>query len=103
MISQAVTRDLKNYIAKNSKRTIPVGYSAADVRDFLLDTWNYLQCTTTGDTSDQSRGDLFALNSYSWCGDSSYKTSQYDQIVANFSQTSVPVFFSEYGCNVPAP
>jgi len=100
---RAVTRDLKNYIAKNSQRSIPVGYSAADVRVNLLDTWNYLQCTTTGDISDPSRVDLFALNSYSWCGDSSYTTSGYNVLYADFSNTSVPVFFSEYGCNNPAP
>ncbi|KAG9230387.1 Glucanosyltransferase-domain-containing protein [Amylocarpus encephaloides] len=100
---RAVTRDLKNYIKKHSTRSIPVGYSAADVRDTLLDTWNYLQCTTTGDTSDMSRVDLFALNSYSWCGDSTYTTSSYDKLIADFSNTSVPVFFSEYGCNKPSP
>jgi len=98
-----VTRDLKNYIAKHSTRSIPVGYSAADVRDILVDTWNYLQCTTTGDASDPSRVDLFALNSYSWCGDSSYTTSGYNVLVSDFGNTSVPVFFSEYGCNKPAP
>lgn len=100
---RAVTRDLKNYIAKNSARSIPVGYSAADVRTILLDTYNYLQCTTTGSTSDPSRVDVFALNSYSWCGDSSYTQSGYDVLVADFSNSSVPVFFSEYGCIVPAP
>ncbi|CAD6447489.1 008dd07a-8d31-415c-b354-d115c11ff4c0 [Sclerotinia trifoliorum] len=100
---RAVTRDLKNYIAKHSSRSIPVGYSAADVRDILLDTWNYLQCTTTEDDTDPSRVDLFALNSYSWCGDSSYTTSGYDGLVSDFGNSSVPVFFSEYGCNVPAP
>jgi hypothetical protein len=98
-----VTRDLKNYIKKNSARAIPVGYSAADVRDILVDTWNYLQCTTTGDDSDPSRVDVFALNSYSWCGDSSFKTSSYDVLVSDLTGSSVPVFFSEYGCNVPAP
>ena len=80
-----------------------MGYSAADVRDVLLDTWNYLQCTTTGDASDPSRVDLFALNSYSWCGESSYTTSGYNVLYADFSNTSVPVFFSEYGCIKPAP
>ncbi|KAG0651470.1 Glucan elongating glucanosyltransferase 2, partial [Hyphodiscus hymeniophilus] len=103
MRASAVTRDLKNYISKNSKRIIPVGYSAADVRDILVDTWNYLQCTTTGDDSDPSRVDLFALNSYSWCGESSFQNSQYDVLVSDFSNTSVPVFFSEYGCIKPAP
>jgi len=100
---RAVTRDLKNYIAKHSSRSIPVGYSAADVRDILVDTSNYLQCTTTGDTSDPSRVDLFALNSYSWCGDSSFTTSSYNVLIEDFTNTSVPVFFSEYGCNTPAP
>ena len=47
--------------------------------------------------------DLFALNSYSWCGDSSYTTSGYDVLVGDFSNTSVPVFFSEYGCIKPYP
>jgi len=100
---RAVTRDLKNYIAKHSTRSIPVGYSAADVRDILLDTWNYLQCTSTGTLTDPSRVDIFALNSYSWCGDSTYTTSQYNVLDAEFANTTVPVFFSEYGCNVPAP
>ncbi|KAG4444435.1 hypothetical protein IFR05_000026 [Cadophora sp. M221] len=100
---RAITRDLKNYVAKNCDRSIPVGYSAADVREILLDTWNYLQCTTTGDTSDASRVDVFALNSYSWCGSSTFETAQYDVLVSDFSKTSVPVYFSEYGCNVPYP
>ncbi|KAG9248684.1 1,3-beta-glucanosyltransferase Gel2 [Calycina marina] len=100
---RAVTRDLKNYIAKHSNRTIPVGYSAADVRPLLLDTWNYLQCSLTGDATDPSRVDVFALNSYSWCGDSSFQTSGYDVLVSDFANTSVPVFFSEYGCIQPYP
>lgn len=62
-----------------------------------------MQCTTTGDDSDPSRVDLFALNSYSWCGDSNYQTSTYNTLTADFGNTSVPVFFSEYGCNVPYP
>lgn len=97
---RAVTRDLKNYIAKHSTRSIPVGYSAADVRSILMDTYNYLSC---GSTSDVSRVDVFALNSYSWCGDSSFTTSSYNVLVADFTNASVPVFFSEYGCNVPSP
>ncbi|EKD14676.1 uncharacterized protein L3040_000199 [Drepanopeziza brunnea f. sp. 'multigermtubi'] len=100
---RAITRDLKDYIAKHSTRVIPVGYSAADVRENLLDTWNYLQCTTTGDNSDPSRVDVFALNSYSWCGESTFQTSGYDALVSSFANSSVPVFFSEYGCNVPYP
>ncbi|KAI7783251.1 glycoside hydrolase family 72 protein [Diaporthe eres] len=98
---RAVTRDLKNYIAKNADRAIPVGYSAADVRSILFDSWEYLQCEDEED--EQSRVDLFALNSYSWCGNSTFTESGYDQLVAGFEGTSVPIFFSEFGCNTPSP
>ena len=101
---RSVTRDLKNYIAKHSTRSIPVGYSAADVRDILGDTWAYLQCAINGSTSDMSRIDFFGLNSYSWCGPAAtFQSSTYDQLVALFSNTTVPVFFSEYGCNKVLP
>ena len=101
---RAVTRDLKNYIKNNLKRQIPVGYSAADVRDVLADTWNYLQCAIKDETNDMSRADVFALNSYSWCGiDATYKSSSFSNLTDMFKDSSVPVFFSEYGCNTPAP
>ncbi|EFW99571.1 beta-glucanosyltransferase gel2 [Grosmannia clavigera kw1407] len=100
---RAVTRDIKTYIAKHSDRSIPVGYSAADVRSVLFDSWNYFQCAESGVANDTSRADVFALNSYSWCGDSSFTTSGYDTLVEGFSGTSIPVFYSEFGCNVPAP
>ncbi|KAK7733080.1 Glycolipid anchored surface protein 4 precursor [Cytospora paraplurivora] len=100
---RAVTRDLKNYISKHADRSIPVGYSAADVRSILFDSWQYLQCDDSDDGNDMSRVDLFALNSYSWCGNSSFTESGYDTLVEGFNGTSVPVFFSEFGCNTPDP
>lgn len=98
---RAVTRDLKDYIAKNVNRTIPVGYSAADVRSLLGNTWSYLGCNIANSTS--SKIDFFGLNSYSWCGNSCFTTSSYNQLIAQFSNTTIPVFFSEYGCNLPSP
>lgn len=100
---RAVTRDLKNYIAKNCERSIPVGYSAADVRDVLFDSYNYFQCAEDGDESDPSKADLFALNSYSWCADATFTSSGYDKLVAGFEGSAVPIFYSEYGCNTPSP
>jgi hypothetical protein len=100
---RAVTRDLKNYVKNHCSRTIPVGYSAADVRDVLWDSFNYFQCAEDGDQSDMSKADLFALNSYSWCGDASFTSSGYDVLVKGFTGSSVPVFYSEYGCNEVAP
>ncbi|KAK4214494.1 Glucanosyltransferase-domain-containing protein [Rhypophila decipiens] len=100
---RAVTRDLKEYISLHSDRPIPVGYSAADVRDVLFDTYNYFQCHEEGDDKDMSHGDLFALNSYSWCGDSDFKKSTFDDLVEGFKESSVPIFYSEYGCNEVTP
>jgi len=101
---RAVTRDLKNYIKNNIERQIPVGYSAADVRNVLFDTFHYLECAEDGDSDNMSMADLFALNSYSWCGPTAtYESSTYDQLVSGFKDTPIPVFFSEYGCIKPAP
>lgn len=102
---RAVQRDLRQYIAKHASRPIPVGYSAADVREVLGDTWEYLQCQLNGTSgTDYSRSEFFGLNSYSWCGSTAtYQTSQYDQLVSLFNQSSIPIFFSEYGCNKVMP
>lgn len=79
---------------------IPVGYSAADVRDVLWDTYNYVACTIEDEEDDLSRADFFALNSYSWCGkDATFESSSFDDLVEGFKDAPVPIFFSEYGCN----
>ena len=104
---RAVTRDLKNYISKHATRMIPVGYSAADVKEILTDSWSYLSCDIDGNTNDPSRSDFFGINSYSWCGPTSptanYQASSYDTIIQTFANTSIPIFFSEYGCNKVEP
>lgn len=102
---RALTREMKSYINQHANRTIPVGYSAADVRKILEDTWAYLQCDNTGDgTDDLSRSDFFGLNSYSWCGsEATFETAGYDKLVEMFSNSTIPVFFSEYGCNEVQP
>ncbi|TQS33631.1 hypothetical protein Golomagni_06016, partial [Golovinomyces magnicellulatus] len=83
---------------------IPIGYSAADVRDVLDDTFAYLQCAEDGKDDDASRIDIFALNSYSWCGPkATYKSSGYVNLTESFKDSSVPTFFSEYGCNEDPP
>ena len=98
---RAVTRDLKDYISARAPRPIPVGYSAADVRPLLMGTFNYFSCGLDNDTS--SKIDFFGLNSYSWCGDASFQSSGYDVLVGDFGNTTIPLFFSEYGCNQVTP
>ncbi|PKX95207.1 1,3-beta-glucanosyltransferase gel2 [Aspergillus novofumigatus IBT 16806] len=96
---RAIQRDMKDYIAKNLNRSIPVGYSAADIRPILMDTLNYFMCADDAN----SQSDFFGLNSYSWCGNSSYTKSGYDVLTEDFADASIPVFFSEYGCNEVQP
>ena len=47
--------------------------------------------------------DFLGYNVYSWCGAASYSSSGYQARTERFANYSVPLFFSEYGCNVPAP
>ncbi|PGH14526.1 hypothetical protein AJ79_03019 [Helicocarpus griseus UAMH5409] len=98
---RAVQRDMKQYIANHSPRPIPVGYSAADIRDILADTWAYFSCNIEDDPD--SISDFFGLNSYSWCGDATFESAGYNTLVDQFKDTTLPVFFSEYGCNEVQP
>jgi len=100
---RAVTRDIKNYVKRHCDRKIPVGYSAADVRSSLFDTFRYFTCSLEDEDDDISQADIFALNSYSWCGKSTFEEATYDDLVAGFKDSPVPVFFSEYGCNEVLP
>jgi 1,3-beta-glucanosyltransferase GAS5 len=91
---KAVTRDMRQYIRNRGYRTIPVGYSAADVAENRLEMAEYMNCGT-----DDERSDFFAFNDYSWCDPSSFTQSGWDQKVKNFTGYGIPIFLSEYGCN----
>lgn len=90
---KAVTRDMKQYIGNRKYRPIPVGYSAADIDDNRVETAQYMNCGT-----DDERSDFFAFNDYSWCAPSDYKKSTWEEKVKAFSDYSIPIFLSEYGC-----
>ncbi|KAL9124394.1 MAG: hypothetical protein Q9217_006270 [Psora testacea] len=90
---KAVTRDIKQYIGNRKIRPIPVGYSAADIDDNRLETAHYMNCGT-----DDERSDFFAFNDYSWCAPSTYTRSTWEEKVEAFSDYSIPIFLSEYGC-----
>jgi hypothetical protein len=101
---RAVQRDMKQYIANHSNRTIPVGYSAADGIELRRATLEYMQCHIDGEDDNISRADFFGLNSYEWCsGMSDWTTSGYDKLNSTMSNTSIPLIFSEFGCNTHRP
>lgn len=105
---RAITRDAKEYISNRLRededaRNIFVGYSAADVVELRMPTYEYLTCDLDSNSND-STIDFFGLNSYEWCsGVNNWQSSAYGELATGFANSSVPVFFSEYGCNTNRP
>ncbi|KAF1836557.1 hypothetical protein BDW02DRAFT_566985 [Decorospora gaudefroyi] len=96
---KAAARDMKAYREEKGYRNIPIGYSAADIAELRPMLQNFLAC---GD-DESERLDFFSLNAYSWCGDSSYEQSGYDQLRANSTELPIPIYMSETGCNTARP
>ncbi|CDR42479.1 CYFA0S09e04478g1_1 [Cyberlindnera fabianii] len=95
---KAAVRDTKAYIAAQGYRSIPVGYSSNDDADTRVAIADYFTC---GDVDE--RADFYGINMYEWCGSSSFSKSGYADRTKEFANLTVPVFFSEYGCNEVSP
>ncbi|KAI5357478.1 Putative glucanosyltransferase, glycoside hydrolase superfamily [Septoria linicola] len=91
---KAVTRDMRNYIRAQASRPIPVGYSSADVAENIEAQALYFACGE----DEIARSDFFAFNDYSWCDPSDFQKSGWDQKVETYSNYSLPIFLSEFGC-----
>ena len=87
---KAAVRDTKAYIAAKGYRTIPVGYAANDDSATRLPEAEYFACGTAS-----SAVDFYGINMYEWCGNSTYETSGYEARTEEFSNYSVPLFFSD--------
>ena len=95
---KAAVRDTKAYIKAQGYRDIPVGYSSNDDSDIRVAIADYFAC---GD--EDVKADFFGINMYEWCGDSTFKESGYADRTAEFENLTIPIFFSEYGCNEVQP
>ncbi|CAD6447133.1 902370c0-4472-425c-b9a0-dc13c71d614c [Sclerotinia trifoliorum] len=95
---KAASADMRAYRDKMGYRKIPIGYSAADIAELRPQLQNYLAC---GDT--KTTIEFFGLNSYEWCGNSTYDSSGYHNLQNLAENYTIPIFFSETGCIVPRP
>lgn len=94
---KAAVRDSKAYI-KEKGYNKGVGYATADAADIRTQVADYFNCNSADESVD-----FYGDNVYEWCGDATYTSSGYDEIVKNFTSYSVPYFFAEYGCNTVKP
>lgn len=89
---KAAARDVKAYLKSKGSNAL-VGYAAINGastwRNVLAD---YLSCG-----SDATAIDLYGLNDYSWCGDSTFQSS-YSGTTTQFANYNVVAYFSEFGC-----
>ncbi|KAF2864325.1 glycoside hydrolase family 72 protein [Piedraia hortae CBS 480.64] len=96
---KAAARDMKTYRNYKGYRNIPIGYSASDITVLRPNLQNYFACGK----DPMDRMEFFSLNAYEWCGASSFQTSGYsnlDQLASNYT---IPIWFSETGCNAVRP
>ncbi|KAJ9478290.1 1,3-beta-glucanosyltransferase [Pseudozyma hubeiensis] len=93
---KAAVRDVKAYLrSKNSN--VLVSYSSTDGASGLNQWRDMLAFYLTCGSADLSI-DLYGLNSYSWCGNSSYTESGYNTLTTDFSSLPVPAYLAEFGC-----
>lgn len=95
---KAAVRDTKKYIRDMNYRPMGVGYATNDDEAIRSDMEAYFNCGPAEESID-----FWGYNIYSWCGESSFQESGFDQRTLEFSQYTVPVFFAEYGCNQVQP
>ncbi|OAA42194.1 beta-1,3-glucanosyltransferase [Metarhizium rileyi] len=93
---KAATRDTKAYIKSKNYRWMGVGYAANDDKPIRDQIASYFNCGPT-----EASIDFFGYNIYSWCGSSNFEDSGYNRLMEFFKDYSVPMFFAEYGCNLP--
>lgn len=93
---KAAIRDVKNYIKSKKYRRIPVGYSSNDDAETREHLAQYFACG-------EICADFYGINMYEWCGYSSFGTSGYKERTEEFEDYPLPIFFSEFGCNLVRP
>jgi 1,3-beta-glucanosyltransferase GAS1 len=95
---KAATRDIKAYRDARGYRKIPIGYNSADIVRLQSTIADYFAC---GDEADAI--EIFGMNTFAWCGNSSYAQSGYDSLYQDLQNLNIPSVFTETGCNTESP
>jgi len=99
---KAAARDVKAYLTSKASSVL-VGYASIDgTSDFRDPLANYLSCDPSNSGSGSTAIDLYGLNNYEWCGNSTFEAS-YAGVEADFAGYNIPAYFSEFGCNTSPP
>ncbi|GJD03344.1 1,3-beta-glucanosyltransferase [Colletotrichum higginsianum IMI 349063] len=93
---KAAVRDSKKHIKDKGYRWMGVGYAANDDADIRTNSAHYFNCGP-----EETAIDFWGYNIYSWCGKNTLAGAGYTTQIDFFKNYSVPVFFAEYGCNIP--
>ncbi|KAK1922373.1 Glucanosyltransferase-domain-containing protein [Papiliotrema laurentii] len=95
---KAAARDVKAYLGAIGSKAL-VGYAAVDGdADFRNNMAEYMTC---GDEADLV--DLYGLNNYEWCGNSTLASSGWQAITTGFQNIPVATYMSEFGCIFSPP
>lgn len=93
---KAAARDVKLYL-QSVKSPALVAYTSADGKKFPSELARFLACEAGGSAPGL---DLFGVNNFRWCGESSYEAA-YEDLTLEFQGLTIAAFFSEFGCLTP--
>ncbi|EIW86348.1 glycoside hydrolase family 72 protein [Coniophora puteana RWD-64-598 SS2] len=94
---KAAARDVKAYLNSKGSSAL-VGYAAIDGDESWRDPLaSYLSCDPSGSNSGATSIDLYGLNNYEWCGNTTFSQA-YSAVETDFSSYNVAAYFSEFGC-----
>lgn len=89
---KAAARDVKAFL-KSKSSSILVGYASTDGPS----SWRGPLAQYLGCGSEETAVDIYGLNNYEWCGDSSFQKA-YATSDSEFANLNIPAYFSEFGC-----
>jgi hypothetical protein len=90
--AKAIIADMKAYRDLMQYRSIPIGYSGADIADIQIQQQDYFNCG-----NESTSADFFGASRFSWIRGSTMESSGYNTLYEQIEGYSIPYFLSENG------